>query len=126
MTACDGYLPVPTMSRDVNVRFAMTNGVSVNCQLRTCYLLPAAYCPLPTASCLLPAAYCQLPTARCLLPAARCLLPAARCLLPAAYCLLPAAYSLSPTHEVDDLHGVAVANEDVRIGLFLDDVQVVF
>ena len=29
ITACDGYLPVPTMSRDANVRPAMTNGVSV-------------------------------------------------------------------------------------------------
>src|SRR4029453_326674 len=30
MMACDGYLPVPTINRDVNVRPAMTNGVSVN------------------------------------------------------------------------------------------------
>ena len=29
MTACDGYLPVPTISRDVNVRPAMTKGVSM-------------------------------------------------------------------------------------------------
>ncbi len=30
MTACEGYFPVPTMRREVNVRPAMTNGVSVN------------------------------------------------------------------------------------------------
>src|SRR6185503_16152144 len=35
ITACDEYLPVPTMSREVNVRPAMTNGVSVNAQLPT-------------------------------------------------------------------------------------------
>ena len=29
MIACDEYLPVPTMSRDVNVRPAMTTGVSI-------------------------------------------------------------------------------------------------
>src|SRR5687768_16147567 len=29
MTACEGYLPVPTMSRDLNVRPAITNGVSI-------------------------------------------------------------------------------------------------
>ena len=29
ITGCDGYLPVPTMSRDRNVRPAMTKGVSV-------------------------------------------------------------------------------------------------
>ena len=29
ITACDGYLPVPTMSRDENVRPAMVKGVSV-------------------------------------------------------------------------------------------------
>src|SRR5262245_65931987 len=35
ITACEEYLPVPTMSRDVNVRPAITNGVSVNSQLPT-------------------------------------------------------------------------------------------
>ena len=38
MTACDGYLPVPTIRRDLNVRPAITNGVSIeiaNCQLPT-------------------------------------------------------------------------------------------
>src|SRR4030095_9408335 len=30
MTPCDGYLPVPTINRDVNVRPARTSGVSVN------------------------------------------------------------------------------------------------
>ena len=29
MTACDGYFPVPTISRDLNVRPAITKGVSV-------------------------------------------------------------------------------------------------
>ncbi len=29
ITWCDGYLPVPTMSRDRKVRPAMTKGVSV-------------------------------------------------------------------------------------------------
>src|SRR5688500_10897566 len=31
ITACEGYLPVPTISRDRNVRPAMTKGVSVIC-----------------------------------------------------------------------------------------------
>src|SRR5688572_20057225 len=34
ITAWEGYLPVPTMSRDRNVRPAMTKGVSVICHLR--------------------------------------------------------------------------------------------
>ena len=29
ITACDGYFPVPTISREVNVRPAITNGVSI-------------------------------------------------------------------------------------------------
>src|SRR5688500_11507106 len=29
ITGCEGYLPVPTISREANVRPAMTNGVSV-------------------------------------------------------------------------------------------------
>src|SRR4051812_21611867 len=29
MTACDGYLPVPTIRRDVKVRFAIVNGTSL-------------------------------------------------------------------------------------------------
>src|SRR5262245_37195233 len=32
ITGNDEYFPVPTMSRDLNVRAAMTNGVSVNSQ----------------------------------------------------------------------------------------------
>lgn len=64
MMACDGYLPVPTINRDVNVRPAMTNGVSVN----------------------------RLPS----------------------------------TDEVDDLHRIALANQDVGKRWALDDVQVVF
>src|SRR5688500_6279364 len=35
ITACEVYLPVPTIRRDANVRPAMTNGVSFNSQLPT-------------------------------------------------------------------------------------------
>src|SRR6187200_2083926 len=87
ITACDGYLPVPTMRRDLKVRPAIVNGMSVNAQL-------------PTSNSQWRVAY-RLP--------------------PTAY------YRDLPTpNEVHDLHRVAFADEDVRIGLALDDVQVVF
>jgi len=58
ITACDGYLPVPTIRRDLNVRPAIVNGMSVNAQLprtayyqaglktRLSYVMPTAYCLL--------------------------------------------------------------------------------
>src|SRR5687767_15010435 len=38
ITACEGYLPVPTMSREVKVRPAMTKGVSIMVSLVGCTL----------------------------------------------------------------------------------------
>src|SRR6185436_1663273 len=85
ITAGEGYLPGPTMRRDLNVRPAIVNGLSVNAQLPNFQL--------PTAS--------RLP--------------------------LTAYYGdLTATDEVHDLHRVTFADEDVRIRLALDDVQVVF
>ena len=99
ITACDEYLPVPTISRDVNVRPAMTNGVSVNSQLPTPNSQPL---PTPNHQSVINN---QQPIAQSKIGNQKCCLPA--------------------SNEVHDLEPVAFADDDLGIGLALDDGQIV-
>src|SRR5687767_5974613 len=100
ITAFDEYFPVPTMSREMNVRPAITNGVSVNSRLPT----PNSQ-PLPTPNSQQSPIDNQQPIDQSKIVNRQC--------------------CLSASNEVHDLERIALADDDLGEGVALDDLQIV-
>src|SRR5688572_30603336 len=95
MTACDGYLPVPMIRRDWNVRPAMTNGESVIQQISN---------PKPQAP--------RIQSPRIQIPE----------IINHQSSFIDDSPSAD---EVDDLHSIAVLDHDLLEALAFDDGEVV-
>src|SRR5687767_3497652 len=109
ITACDGYLPVPTMSRDEKVRPAMTRGSdTIWASVTANYQLPTTNYELPTF---------KFPK---------------RADHGRPWKLAVGSWKLthfdcsSTTHEPHDLHFISLSDHRRRVAVAFDDRQIVF